>query len=75
MTVTNASEVPIDRLGAIAESASRLETLEDLLAWGRSDSSVFTSPATITDVVVQDECTHDVVVNLASGLVLVFDST
>ena len=45
-------------------SATKLDTLEDVLRWG----------ADVLEVVVQDEYTHDVVVTKAT-MVLVFDTT
>ena len=46
----------------------RLKTLEDVLVWCRANR------ANIVDVVVQDEFTHDVIVQEAAGF-LVFDTT
>ena len=46
------------------EAATRLDTLEDVLHWGGH----------VRDVIVQDEYTHDVVVE-AHGAWLVFDTT
>ena len=46
-----------------------LRTLEAVLAWLRAHDR------TITDVITQDEYTHDVVVRWAEDVVLVFDTT
>ena len=75
MRLTNVSGVSVDRVEAIAARAASLQSLEDLLTWGREDPARFSSPATLTDVVIQDEFTHDVIVRLTDGLVLVYDST
>ena len=48
---------------ALAREASLLQTLHDVVGWGR-----------IADVIVQDEFTHDVVVE-RGGRHLVFDTT
>ena len=48
-----------------------LRTLSGVLGWlGAQDP-----PRAITDIVTQDEYTHDVVVSWAERLVLVLDST
>jgi hypothetical protein len=52
----------------MSSSLDRLQTLEDVLAWCRAHRG------NIVDVVVQDEFTHDVVVEQPHGF-LVFDST
>jgi hypothetical protein len=75
MELTNASSLPQDRIADAADAAVRPQTLEDLLVWGRSEPWLFASPATITDVTIQDEFTHDVIVCRTDGLVLVYDST
>jgi hypothetical protein len=49
-------------------SLDRLKTLEDVLAWCRANH------ANVVDVVVQDELTHDVIVQQPAGF-LVFDTT
>ena len=46
-------------------------TLEDVVRWGLSREP----PAVVRDVVVQDEYTHDVVLPIAEGRVLVYDTT
>jgi hypothetical protein len=46
-------------------------TLEDVVRWGLSQ----TPRAIVSDVVVQDEYTHDVVIAHPSGVWLVYDTT
>lgn len=47
------------------------KTLEDVVRWGLAQK-----PARlVADVVVQDEYTHDVVIQHPSGVFLVYDST
>ena len=52
----------------MSRGLDRLKTLEDVLAWCRATG------ANIIDVVVQDEFTHDVIVEEPRGF-LVFDTT
>jgi hypothetical protein len=56
---------------ARAEPATRLETLEELLRFG----FVQRPPWELVDVIVQDEFTHDVVVEGPAPGFLVFDTT
>ena len=46
-------------------------TLADVLAWARGNEP----PRTVTEIVTQDEYTHDVVVGYDEGVYLVFDTT
>jgi hypothetical protein len=46
-------------------------TLEDVVRWGLA----MQPPVLVTDVVVQDEYTHDVVLTLRADRHLVYDST
>jgi len=61
-----------DLAGLVAQVA-RLESLSDVLAWGRQRPGLH--PTVITDVVVQDEYTHDAIVPWLGGRALVFGST
>ena len=47
------------------EPATKLDTLEDILHWGGH----------VLDVIVQDEYTHDVIVDDRGAGFLVFDTT
>lgn len=53
---------------------ANLESLSDVLRWGRQQPPGM-HPAVITDVVVQDEFTHDAIVPWRDGRALVFGST
>ena len=72
-------EVPITVEGAvdrdlIAELTPALReqrTLGDVLAWGRA----CTPPRTATEIITQDEYTHDVIVALEERAYLVYDTT
>ncbi|HEU5056973.1 MAG TPA: hypothetical protein VFU21_10635 [Kofleriaceae bacterium] len=65
-----------DRVGLTAEQRAALErelaplaSLHDLIRWGLPRGWI------VSAVVVQDEYTHDVVMPVGEGRVLVFDST
>jgi len=54
---------------ALASEVARLTTLHDLILWGVARGTM------VSDVVVQDEFTHDVVVTWGTSRYLVFDTT
>ena len=72
-------EVPITKHEAISTPvferiASELReqrTLADVLAWGRAQ----TPPRSVTEILTQDEYTHDVIVAYEEKIYLVFDTT
>ncbi|WP_342380741.1 hypothetical protein NVS55_13885 [Myxococcus stipitatus] len=60
-----------DQRDALERELAPLTLLQDVVRWGFSD----TPPRDVTEVVVQDEFTHDVVVPWKDGSYLVFDTT
>lgn len=69
--VVDHAALPPDELAALSRQVARFETLEDVLRWAHA-----LGPAhTITNVIVQDEYTHDVLLAWTRGRVLVFDTT
>jgi hypothetical protein len=56
---------------SLIEETRPLDTLRRVLCWAFSQ----TPPAEFLDAVAQDEFTHDVIVRVASGSYLVFDTT
>ncbi len=50
-------------------------SLRDLLGWALTKPKGIFQPGIVGAVVVQDEYTHDLVVPLADGSVLVFETT
>ena len=75
MVIENPCGLPKDRFASVAASAVGRTTVGHLLAWAREIPALFSTPGVLTDVVVQDEFTHDVVVKLSNDLILVYDST
>jgi hypothetical protein len=75
MTIDNPCGLPDASFEAISADASGQTTVGQLLSWGRRVPALFSSPGILSDVVVQDEFTHDVVVALTNGLVIVYGST
>lgn len=56
---------------AIAAEIAGQRTLEDVVRWGLAQRP----PRLVCEVVVQDEYTHDVVIEHPSGVFLVYDAT
>jgi len=73
--IDNPCRLSEDRVARLLGTADRVTTVGELLAWGRRAPDLFSSQGVLTDVVVQDEFTHDLVVGLTDGLVLVYGST
>jgi hypothetical protein len=72
-------EVPVRNAGAVApgelasfqDALKDQRTLGDVLAWLRGQNP----PRSVTDILTQDEYTHDVVVQWSDHRYLVFDTT
>jgi hypothetical protein len=72
-------EVPVTSAGVIAPSEiaefhrelKEQRTLGDVLAWLRAQNP----PRSVTDILTQDEYTHDVVVQWSDKRYLAFDAT
>jgi hypothetical protein len=75
MLTEDPCHLPEEQFRSIAELAGQRTTVGELLEWAREEPQRFLTPGVLTDVVVQDEFTHDVVVQVAGGVVLVYDST
>jgi hypothetical protein len=75
MQIDNVGGIAPERLAGVADQLARLGTIGDLLAWARSAPAMFASSGVLTDVVVQDEFAHDIVVALATGVVVVLGAT
>ncbi|MGH9944999.1 MAG: hypothetical protein ACRD9R_21830, partial [Pyrinomonadaceae bacterium] len=73
MRVVNYTNLSPERLAQVERELSWQQNLQDILKWALADQSGAFAPSVVTDVVVQDEFTHDVLVSWRDGLVLVFD--
>ena len=63
--------VPSEGADALLQQLRRHATLQDVLDWCRAQ----TPPRDLANVVVQDEFTHDVILELGGGLFAVHDTT
>ena len=69
--VTEIGSIDRDLYGRIAPQLRAQRTLGDVLSWGRAQSP----PRSVTEIVTQDEYTHDVLVEIDAPHYLVFDTT
>ena len=59
----------------IEAEVSGQQNLKDMMAWALSQSESIFLPGVVSEVIVQDEFTHDVIVPRSDGLVLIYDTT
>ena len=59
----------------IEAELSGQQNLKDMMAWALSQGESVLLPGIVSEVIVQDEFTHDVIVPRRDGLVLVYDTT
>jgi len=59
----------------IGSQVSKQQNLKEMMAWALSQPRGTFLPVIVSDVIVQDEFTHDVIVPRSDGLVLVYDTT
>jgi hypothetical protein len=75
MRVLNHANLSRETVANIAEELSAQDNLKDVMAWAFSYSPGTFITSVVSEVIVQDEFTHDVVVPWRDGLVLVYDTT
>ena len=69
--VAQAGNIDRDLFDRFVAQLRGLRTLGDVLSWGRAQSP----PRSVTEIVTQDEYTHDVIVAVEPPCYLVFDTT
>ena len=69
--VTGSGEVERATVERLQAELRDCRTLADVLAWAGGQQP----PRTVTEIVTQDEYTHDVLIALEPRLCLVFDAT
>lgn len=75
MNILDRANLSETELAALSSELGQLETLSDVLRWGRAQPEGSVLPTVVGEVVIQDEFTHDVVVPWRNGRAIVFDST
>ena len=74
MRVLNHADLSPTLIAEIESELPDQQNLQDVINWALTDPGSFSSQV-VSDVIVQDEFTHDVVVPWRDGLVLVYDTT
>lgn len=75
MRFVNYSGAAGEEIAALERELSGQQNLVDLMKWVGSYPPGIFIPTVVSNVVVQDEFTHDVIVPFGDGLVLVYDTT
>ena len=75
MRVLNHTTLPADELRTILDQLPEHENLQQVMHWALADRTGAFVPAVVSQVIVQDEFSHDVVVPWRDGLILVYDTT
>ena len=75
MRVLNYANLPADDVAKITTELSTQENLRDVMSWALSAPTGTFIPSVVSEVIVQDEFTHDVVVPWRDKLFLVYDTT
>jgi hypothetical protein len=69
--VASASAISTNEIADFQRELQERRTLADVLAWLRAQNP----PRSVTDILTQDEYTHDVLVEWSDRRYLVFDAT
>lgn len=75
MRIDNFANLPSDEIARLDSELSGQQNLNDVMTWAFAHPNGIFIPTVISQVIVQDEFTHDVIVPYRDGLVLVFDTT
>ena len=75
MRVINHANLESQEIAQIEGELSGQKNLNDVMKWALSHPRGTFIPSVVSQVIVQDEFTHDVIVPYRDGLVLVYDTT
>ena len=75
MTVTNHTALSAEEFSAIQSELPDHENLQQMITWALADQAGTFCSGVVSQVVVQDEFNHDVVVPWRDGLTLVYETT
>jgi hypothetical protein len=75
MKLQNHARLNLSEVSEIEDELARQLTLADVITWGSAQPAGKMSPRIITEVVVQDEFTHDIIVPWGDRLILVYGTT
>ena len=75
MRVVNHANLKPEGIARIESALSGQENLNDVIKWALSHPQVIFNPSVVSQVIVQDEFTYDVIVPYHDGLVIVYGNT
>jgi hypothetical protein len=75
MRVVNHANLSARQLAEIEREVREQQNLNDMMKWALAHPPGVFTRTIVTEVVVQDEFTHDVIVPWRDNLVLVYDTT
>ena len=75
MQIVTHGRITAEVKARIEAEVSGQQNLKDMITWALSQGSSVFLPGVVSEVIVQDEYTHDVIVPRSDGLVLVYDTT
>ncbi len=75
MIVTNHTSLPIETFASVQNALPALESLQQVMTWALADQTGAFEPGVVSQVIVQDEFSHDVVIPWRDGLILVYETT
>ena len=75
MRVVSHGRVAADVVAEIETAVSKQQNLRDMMSWALAQPVGTFISQVVSEVIVQDEFTHDVIVPRSDGLVLVYDTT
>jgi hypothetical protein len=75
MRVINHANLPQEEIAQMENVLSGQQNLNDVMKWASSHPTGMFIPSVVSEVIVQDEFTHDVIIPYRDGLVLVYDTT
>jgi hypothetical protein len=75
MRVINHTTLPADAFAMLVEEVPEHENLQQVMNWALADRTGTFVPSVVSQVIVQDEFSHDVVIPWRDGLTLVYDTT
>lgn len=75
MIVTNHTALPTAEFETIQSALPEHENLQQVMTWALGDQSGAFVSGVVSQVVVQDEFNHDVVIPWRNGLTLVYETT
>lgn len=75
MIVTNHTTISTEEFSAIQSELPTHENLQQMMKWALADQTGAFCSGIVSQVIVQDEFSHDVVVPWHDGLTLVYETT